>query len=383
VKIALVTLHFDNVGGIERCVTALCRWFVKWGHEVHVFCATAAGPHPRGARVHFVRIPRRPWGLRLLSFGLLAPRAVARHPAAPFDAVHVHTVYLGPATLSTAYSVHRVAMAAEPSPRGWARMRRWSYGLAWPVALMAEASYRRAAMLSCVSKGMARELKSRVGVPASRLGLHYIGVDGKAFRPMGGAAKAVVRRRLGMDERSFWFCFSGWNWRRKGLDTVLDALGRIGGRSRLLVIGEDPVEGTAFREAASRLGGRVLFAGRLSDPAAAMGACDAFVFPTRYDPFGMVVSEAMACGLPVLVPRQAGSSEIITAARNLQVLPRPGNPSVLASRMAALAGNSGRARRIGRLNRRTAMEWNWKRYAKEALRLYERAGRRVAQGRPS
>lgn len=188
---------------------------------------------------------------------------------------------------------------------------------------------------------------------------------------------------MGMDRHSFWFCFSGWNWRRKGLDTVLEALGRIGGGSRLLVIGQDPIEGPVFREAASRLGGRVLFAGRLSDPAAAMAACDAFVFPTRYDPFGMVVSEAMACGLPVLVPRQAGSSEIVAASRGLQVLGRPGDPAALAARMAALAGNRGRARRIGRMNRRTAMGWNWKRYAAEALRLYERAGQRAARGRPS
>jgi glycosyltransferase involved in cell wall biosynthesis len=67
---------------------------------------------------------------------------------------------------------------------------------------------------------------------------------------------------------------------------------------------------------------------------------DALIFPTHSDPWGLVVNEAMSCGLPVIVTRVAGCmADLVQDGWNGFVVP-PGNPSQLAAAMARLAGDS-------------------------------------------
>ena len=49
------------------------------------------------------------------------------------------------------------------------------------------------------------------------------------------------------------------------------------------------------------------------DPRPYLGAADAFVLPTLYDPLGNAVLEALACGLPVVTSRRCGAGELVAA----------------------------------------------------------------------
>jgi UDP-glucose:(heptosyl)LPS alpha-1,3-glucosyltransferase len=61
------------------------------------------------------------------------------------------------------------------------------------------------------------------------------------------------------------------------------------------------------------VGERVVFAGPHKDPRRFLGAADAFVLPTLYDPLSNAVLEALACGLPVVTSRRCGAGELVTA----------------------------------------------------------------------
>ena len=108
---------------------------------------------------------------------------------------------------------------------------------------------------------------------------------------------------------------------RKNLDTVLQALVGASG-VHLAVVGAR--EGSPYPALAERLGvaDRVHFLGFRRDMAQIMQAVDIFVFPSRYEPFGIVVLEAMASGVPVILAATVGAAEVVTPDCGV-VLPDP------------------------------------------------------------
>ena len=86
--------------------------------------------------------------------------------------------------------------------------------------------------------------------------------------------------------------------------------------------------------------GRVHFAGFVhrDELAAYYALAECFVFPTRTDPWGLVVNEAMACGLPVICTRVAGCAADLVQENGRLV--SPANADELASAMEDIATNS-------------------------------------------
>jgi glycosyltransferase involved in cell wall biosynthesis len=136
----------------------------------------------------------------------------------------------------------------------------------------------------------------------------------------------------------------------KGLDVLLDAMGRCDGS--LVIVGEGPLDG-ALRAIVTekRLAGRVLFAGRVPDAdlPAFYQACDIFVLPSiaRTEAFGVVQIEAMAAGRPVVstnlptgVPwvNQDGVSGLVVP---------PGDPVALGNALQRLLDDGALRRRLG------------------------------------
>jgi len=142
-----------------------------------------------------------------------------------------------------------------------------------------------------------------------------LGVDVQAFSPR-NADPAALRRRLGLGAGRRLLVFAGRPAREKRIDVLIEAAARLGDPYTLLLVGAGP--------AAEASAPNVLCLPYERDPAALsrlLASCDAFVHANDAEPFGLVVLEAMACGLPVVGVDAGGLAESIDEAVG-QLAPR-------------------------------------------------------------
>ena len=77
-------------------------------------------------------------------------------------------------------------------------------------------------------------------------------------------------------------------------------------------------------------------------------------FPSLWEPFGYVCTEAMACAKPVITTRSGGPEEIIDDGRTGFLVP-PGDPASLAEKISAVLGDESRLRTVGQAAREKAV----------------------------
>ena len=158
---------------------------------------------------------------------------------------------------------------------------------------------------------------------------------------------------------------------KKGFDLLLRSFSRLVAADVRLYIAGDGVERRRLTQLAKRLklGNRVCFVGWQDDIRDFLLQGDLFVLPSRYEPFGIAVLEAMACGLPIIATRCHGPVEILAEASAW--LCEAQEESLTAALQAAIDHPEARAQRA-----RAAWAVFQERYAAEQVvprfeRLYE------------
>ncbi len=154
-----------------------------------------------------------------------------------------------------------------------------------------------------------------------------------------------------------YFLYVGRLVRVKGVFELLEAYAQLSAQIRSevgLVFVGDGVDRAELMEYASRVApGTIQFPGfvhreRLPEFYA---LADAFIFPTLSDPWGLVVNEAMSCGLPVILTNVAGCMPDLVQDRWNGYVVKPADPSQLAAAMLRLASDSGLRREMGARSR--------------------------------
>jgi glycosyltransferase involved in cell wall biosynthesis len=161
---------------------------------------------------------------------------------------------------------------------------------------------------------------------------------------------------------------------QKGLDTLLRAVAGVGNPDfRLKVVG-DGADAGFLRRMAADLGveQRVEFAGRLTGASKvqALAGCRFLCMPSRYETFGMVAAEAMACGKPVVGSDLLCLRELVK--RDTGVLVPPGDEVALAGAMRRLWDDPGRCRRMGAGGRLAVRSLSWDTVAERQASFYHR-----------
>jgi UDP-glucose:(heptosyl)LPS alpha-1,3-glucosyltransferase len=167
------------------------------------------------------------------------------------------------------------------------------------------------------------------------------GVDIRRFEPQARLQRrSVARAEFNLVPETFALLLIGNDWRKKGLQTLIESLG--GCRDlpiQLLVVGKDDVK--PFEATIQRLGlsDRVRFLAPSEDVMKFYAAADAYAGPSLEDAYGLPVIEAMASGLPVIASKKAGVSEVINDGLNGLLLRHPTNVTELAGLVRRLVGD--------------------------------------------
>ncbi len=197
-----------------------------------------------------------------------------------------------------------------------------------------------------------------LGIGEQRIFTAPNAVDTSLFSKFAEVARrdeSQVRSRHHLPER--YFLYVGRLVKAKGVFDLLDAYSQLKaelrGKVGLVFVG-DGSDRDELMERASKIDpGTVQFLGFMhrEELPAIYALADGLIFPTRSDPWGLVVNEAMACGLPVIATNVAGCAlDLVSNDWNGFVI-SPGDVSQLALAMEKLATNSGLRVEMGRRSR--------------------------------
>jgi glycosyltransferase involved in cell wall biosynthesis len=162
---------------------------------------------------------------------------------------------------------------------------------------------------------------------------------------------------------------------KKGFDLLLEAFARIspGHPDVGLVIGGEGRSRDALLDQARTLGleGKVAFPGRLDRGSVAwvMSHADVFCLPSRVEPFGIVVIEALRAGRPVVVSSRGGAPEIVRHERE-GLVADPFDPAAYGAAIDRLLADRELAARLAAAGRERVNDFSWAKIADQYTALY-------------
>lgn len=277
-------------GGAYRVALELALAQQAIGLEVHlVFLYGPKGPSASqlGERAVYLGIesPRRFWQLTRLT------RTLKRlNP----DIVHEHQPVLWTKLLTLYHPRWKLVTHAHMC----SGVR--SFGLKTRlVGLLQRASTD---LLVCITRDTQRSWVESGEYKEEQTAVILNGVNRTNYTPPSAEERAAARQRFWLPSQGLVAGFLGrLHNTMKGADDLIRAAVFLPEESRVLIVGTGPDE-QALRLLAKELGveKRVVFAGLVASPREAYVAMDVFCLTSHFEHFGLVVPEAMACGLPTV-----------------------------------------------------------------------------------
>jgi glycosyltransferase involved in cell wall biosynthesis len=387
----------SGYGGSARYLVDLLPLLDRSRYEPQLL-ASADGPLVRAVREQGVPVTCRPsWrlaGVQELAGGRLVRYArfaamLARHALVTIPAawwwLRRERVGLVHANNELLTSLPLLAAARLAGCRTVCHLQGWR-----PLTRLERAAAGCVDVFICVSHvGAAyhqRQLGGRAVVPI----LHAVSLNVQADPERMAAKRRDLRRELGIPDDAILAALVGRVIPWKGQEVFVRALGRAAGRApsvRGLIVGHDPSEGQTFtarlREVAREAGAtdRLQFVAWQSDVWAVYAAADVVVHAsTQPEPFGLVITEAMGAGRPVIATRAGGVVDIVQHEQT-GLLVAPGSDEEMAEAIVRLAGDRALAARLGQAAQRRVREaFSMPRNAEEVAAVYERVLKRSQEG---
>jgi glycosyltransferase involved in cell wall biosynthesis len=319
-----------DIGGQCVYVRELSRFLGSAGHDVRIYTRYRNDDRPREESftrgVTVVRIPCGPSGFvpkeELLPHLPEFTESVRRDLG---DGVTLHSHYWdgghvaqalqqGNAWFHTTHSIGKLKQAALPDGEGYRYEER--IGIETQI-------YNGCDAVIALTDRERDQIRDLYGVPEDRIAVIPPGVDPEVYLPQ--TDKAALRTALGLPRDDTLVFTLGRLDERKGFDLYLEAAARVlaegdqkkitfvlsaGASSQGELQEQEKLEAIARRH---NLGDALHWLPVLSEAVVPQyyAACDIFVMPSRYEPFGIVMLEAMSAELPVVATIHGGPTKVI------------------------------------------------------------------------
>jgi glycosyltransferase involved in cell wall biosynthesis len=323
-KILVLAWEFPPriVGGISRHVAELYPELVKLGHEIHLL-TVEFGQAPRYEVVDGISVHRVPVGESQNFFQWVARMndSMGQHGGkllqedGPFDLIHAHDWLVADAAIALKhiFKVPMVATIHATEHGRWNGLHndthRYIHGK--EARLISEA-WR---VIVC-TEYMRQELVRVFGCAADKMDVIYNGICLKRQEPRREFDYWRFRRRFAADQEKIVY-YVGRITYEKGVSLMLAAapkvIGAMSGRVKFVIIGGGNTDSLKQQAWETGIWHKCYFAGFMAEDELNQfrTIADCAVFPSLYEPFGIVALESFAARIPVVVSNAGGFPEVV------------------------------------------------------------------------
>jgi alpha-maltose-1-phosphate synthase len=385
-KIALLTREYppEVYGGAGTHVEYLARELRRLAEvSVHCWGAPRTEPGVMSHQAWDALSDPKPESTTLQAISIDLAMAAAVKGA---DLVHSHTWYanLGGHLSRLMWSIPHVMTIHSLEP-----LRPWKaeqLGGGYALSMFCErTAIESADAVIAVSRGVRTDVMSCYpAVSPDRLHVIHNGIDPEIYRPQTSPETVA---RYGIDSSRPFVLFNGRITRQKGLPLLLAAALKLDRRYQVVVVASSPdtpeiaAEVTALAGRVSSERGNLVWIDHFisrEDLIHLHSHAAVFVCPSIYEPFGLVILEAMACETPVVASRVGGIPEIVVDGETGYLVDfDPADldafTSALAERVEKLLSDPTLTATMGKAGReRVLQHFGWAAIASQTIELYER-----------
>jgi len=367
-RIAMLIRHFNpSGGGAERYCVELTKQLSKH-HEVHLFAQTILECPPEVTPHTIPLLIKRPRYINQLLFSWQT--YITTHKK--FDIIHSHDMV----THADIYTLHVPCVKTRWTQTiGWKKWLKWATIIVNPRLLSylwlerKQLEHKSGKQLIAVSEFLARNIHYNYPNLKIALTLAYPGIHPRSSQP--DSSNNSFKEDLNIAEKSFVILFIANDFKKKGLQSLIDAIQRVNNKNVHLVIAGNGKIDTINIPA--KIHDNVHNLGVIKDLGSLYIQSDILVHPTRVDTYGMVVLEAMSHRLPVIVSNKkyCGFSEHLEDSNHALILNNPHNAQEISEKILLLYNHPDVRKEIALSGWKKSQTITWEGTARSTLDAYE------------
>jgi glycosyltransferase involved in cell wall biosynthesis len=384
-KVLVLTWEFPPriVGGIARHVGELYPALAEQQCEIHLL-TVQFGDAPLHEWVEGIQVHRVPVGESQDFFDWVrrmnqVMRAYAEHlliDQENFDLIHAHDWLVGDCAIALKHRF-KLPLVATIHATEHGRNQGIHNSIHRYVHEKEHLLVHEAWRVIVCTQFMLREVAQTFNAPADKIDVIYNGIRAEKKQLAADFDRVAFRQRFAQDDEKIVY-YVGRITYEKGIARLIEAIPQVikqlRGKVKLVIVGGGNTASLQLLATDLGLGDRCLFTGFMPDEELDQfqAIADCAVFPSLYEPFGIVALESFAARVPVVVSDAGGLAEIVRHGKTGIVTHRGDAVSIAAGILQVLAQPELAQQMVENAYQELHQRFNWHHLAQQTALVYDR-----------